>query len=114
MTLNSSATVAPTTAADRISRRAEAARLGIAGIPGIRWIRWRLDCRAGERAMWRLDDRMLRDIGLTRWDIHAAAYGRLTRAGPGAPEQPHRSRKPLASPQRALQTGHRAENFSVP
>src|SRR5262245_44914669 len=74
MTLNSSATAAPTIAANRIRRLAEAARRGIAGIPGIRWIRWRLDCRAGERAMWRLDDRMLRDIGLTRWDIHAAAY----------------------------------------
>ena len=36
--------------------------------------------RAGERELARLDDRLLRDIGLMRSQVHAAAYGRV---GPG-------------------------------
>jgi uncharacterized protein YjiS (DUF1127 family) len=44
--------------------------------------------RAGERAMAQLDDRLLRDIGLTRSQVHAAAWGLvgldgLPRADPG-------------------------------
>jgi uncharacterized protein YjiS (DUF1127 family) len=37
----------------------------------------RLRCRAAERELRQLDDRTLRDIGLTRGEIHAAAYGLL-------------------------------------
>jgi uncharacterized protein YjiS (DUF1127 family) len=33
--------------------------------------------RAGERELARLDDRLLRDIGLMRSQVHAAAYGRV-------------------------------------
>jgi uncharacterized protein YjiS (DUF1127 family) len=40
---------------------------------GARW-------RAGERELARLDDRLLRDIGLMRSQVHASAYGRV---GPG-------------------------------
>ena len=36
--------------------------------------------RAGERELARLDDRLLRDIGLMRSQVHAAVYGRV---GPG-------------------------------
>jgi uncharacterized protein YjiS (DUF1127 family) len=36
--------------------------------------------RGGERELARLDDRMLRDIGLTRSQVHAAAFG-LIRLG---------------------------------
>jgi uncharacterized protein YjiS (DUF1127 family) len=35
---------------------------------------------AGERELARLDDRLLRDIGLMRSQVHASAYGRV---GPG-------------------------------
>jgi uncharacterized protein YjiS (DUF1127 family) len=41
-------------------------------------VRRRVRSRAGERAMARLEDHMLRDIGLTRSEIHAAAYGLLS------------------------------------
>jgi uncharacterized protein YjiS (DUF1127 family) len=40
--------------------------------------------RAGERSLAQLDDRMLRDIGLTRSQVHAAAYG-LLKLGRPAP-----------------------------
>jgi uncharacterized protein YjiS (DUF1127 family) len=40
--------------------------------------------RAGERALAQLDDRVLRDIGLTRSQAHAAAYG-LLKLGRPAP-----------------------------
>jgi uncharacterized protein YjiS (DUF1127 family) len=43
----------------------------------IQWVRRRLRSRAGERALMELDDHALRDIGLTRSKIHAAAYGLL-------------------------------------
>lgn len=49
---------------------------------------WR-SCRAAARALERLDDRMLQDIGLTRADIWAVAHGRPTAPaaeGPAAPE----------------------------
>jgi uncharacterized protein YjiS (DUF1127 family) len=42
--------------------------------------RRRARSRAGERELARLDDRLLRDIGLTRSQVHAAAYGLV---GPG-------------------------------
>lgn len=34
--------------------------------------------RAGKRELERLDDHLLRDIGITRAEIHAAAYGQLS------------------------------------
>ncbi|MGH6896208.1 MAG: DUF1127 domain-containing protein [Geminicoccaceae bacterium] len=40
--------------------------------------------RAGARRLAQLDDRLLRDIGLTRSDVHAAAYG-LLRLGEHSP-----------------------------
>ena len=40
-------------------------------------LRRRACSRAGERSLAQLDDRMLRDIGLTRAQAHAAAYGLL-------------------------------------
>jgi len=51
--------------------------------------------RAGKRALARLDDRMLRDIGLTRSQAHAAAYG-LLKLGRHAPAD-----SPRASPSEA-------------
>jgi uncharacterized protein YjiS (DUF1127 family) len=42
--------------------------------------RRRARSRAGERELARLDDRLLRDIGLTRAQVLAAAYGLV---GPG-------------------------------
>jgi uncharacterized protein YjiS (DUF1127 family) len=41
--------------------------------------------RGGERELARLDDHLLRDIGLTRAEVHAAAYGviRLGEHSPG-------------------------------
>jgi uncharacterized protein YjiS (DUF1127 family) len=58
--------------------------------------RRRARLRAGQRELARLDDRLLRDIGLTRSQVHAAAYGlvrpcghssaddmRASRSGPG-------------------------------
>jgi uncharacterized protein YjiS (DUF1127 family) len=42
-------------------------------------MRRRARARTGEREMARLDDHLLRDIGLTRSEIHAAAYGLLSR-----------------------------------
>jgi uncharacterized protein YjiS (DUF1127 family) len=42
--------------------------------------RRRARSRAGERELARLDDRLLRDIGLTRSQVHAAGYGLV---GPG-------------------------------
>jgi uncharacterized protein YjiS (DUF1127 family) len=43
----------------------------------IQWVQRRLRSRAGERRLMELDDHALRDIGLTRSKIHAAAYGLL-------------------------------------
>jgi uncharacterized protein YjiS (DUF1127 family) len=43
----------------------------------IQWVQHKLRSRAGERALMELDDRALHDIGLTRSNIHAAAYGLL-------------------------------------
>jgi uncharacterized protein YjiS (DUF1127 family) len=40
--------------------------------------------RGGERELARLDDRLLRDIGLTRAQVNAAAYG-LVRLGEHSP-----------------------------
>jgi uncharacterized protein YjiS (DUF1127 family) len=45
-----------------------------------RHARW----RGGERELARLDDRLLRDIGLTRSQVHAAAYGLVGRGGNSA------------------------------
>jgi uncharacterized protein YjiS (DUF1127 family) len=42
-------------------------------------VRHELRCRAGERALAELDDDRLADLGLTRAEIHAAAYGLLDR-----------------------------------
>jgi uncharacterized protein YjiS (DUF1127 family) len=40
--------------------------------------------RPGKRTLAQLDDRLLRDIGLTRSQVHAAAYG-LLRLGEDSP-----------------------------
>jgi uncharacterized protein YjiS (DUF1127 family) len=47
--------------------------------------------RAGKEKLARLDDRMLRDIGLTRSQVHAAAYGLIRLGEPsraGCPKHP--------------------------
>jgi uncharacterized protein YjiS (DUF1127 family) len=54
----------------------------------IQWVRRRLRARAGERALMERDDRALRDIGLTRSQIHAAAYGLLDPEGTSGPTRP--------------------------
>jgi uncharacterized protein YjiS (DUF1127 family) len=40
-------------------------------------VRRKLRCRAGARRMMELDDRLLKDIGIRRSEIQAAAYGLL-------------------------------------
>ena len=45
----------------------------------LRALTGRLRNRAGARAMARLDDFMLKDIGLTRADILSAAHGKVHR-----------------------------------
>lgn len=50
--------------------------------PMRRHARW----RGGERELARLDDRLLRDIGLTRSQVHAAAYGLVGPSGDAATE----------------------------
>jgi uncharacterized protein YjiS (DUF1127 family) len=58
-------------------------------------LRRRTRSRAGEGELARLDDRLLRDIGLMRSQVHAAAYGRV---GPGVLSRADATRaKPSAS-----------------
>ena len=45
---------------------------------GIDRVASRLRCRAAAWELGQLDDRSLRDIGLSRSEVHAAAYGLLT------------------------------------
>ena len=52
--------------------------------------------RAGERSLAQLDDRMLRDIGLTRSQAHAAAYG-LLKLGRPAPADSARASSSAAA-----------------
>ena len=67
--------------------------------------------RAGKKRLAQLDDRMLRDIGLTRSQVHAAAYG-LIRLGepsrPGCPKHPAPAsgvgRMPVSPPGRTART----------
>jgi uncharacterized protein YjiS (DUF1127 family) len=53
---------------------------------------WRR-ARAGEREMMALDDRLLRDIGLKRSEIHAAAYGLLQKDPPSAVSQENSTKR---------------------
>jgi uncharacterized protein YjiS (DUF1127 family) len=43
-------------------------------------VRGRVRGRAGVRELARLDDHLLRDIGLTRAQVHAAAFGPIGRS----------------------------------
>jgi uncharacterized protein YjiS (DUF1127 family) len=63
--------------------------------------------RAGARELARLDDRLLRDIGLSRSQVHAAAYGLI---GPGerSPADSMRAHAQAVSRER---TGHAAQEF---
>jgi uncharacterized protein YjiS (DUF1127 family) len=63
-----------------IGTLANLVRLGIGRIGD------RLRCQAAEWELSQLDDRMLRDIGLTRSQIHAAACGLLALGGSSAQE----------------------------
>jgi uncharacterized protein YjiS (DUF1127 family) len=58
-------------------------------------MRRRTRSRAGERELARLDDRLLRDIGLMRSQVHAAAYGRV---GPGVLSRADSPRAPSSEP----------------
>jgi uncharacterized protein YjiS (DUF1127 family) len=51
--------------------------------------------RVGEGELARLDDRLLRDIGLMRSQVHAAAYGRV---GPGVLSRAHSMQAPPSGP----------------
>jgi uncharacterized protein YjiS (DUF1127 family) len=68
-------------------------------------LRRRARSRAGERELARLDDRLLRDIGLTRAQVHAAAYGRV---GPGVLSRADTMRAPPSGPGNVLRLQHRA------
>jgi uncharacterized protein YjiS (DUF1127 family) len=45
-------------------------------------LRRRARRRTGARQLAQLDDHLLRDIGLTRWQVHAAAHGLLRPSEP--------------------------------
>jgi len=62
--------------------------------------------RAGERRLARLDDRLLRDIGLTRSQVHAAAYG-LLRLGEHSPAGSTRA-PPPSNPTNVVRLKRRA------
>jgi len=74
------------TATDRIAGFANFVRRRIGRIGQ------QLRCRAAEWELSELDDRTLRDIGLTRSQVHAAAYG-LLRLGGASREEPAREPK---------------------
>jgi len=61
--------------------------------------------RGGERELTRLDDRLLRDIGLTRSQVHAAAYGLL---GPGGLSRADSMRAPPSEPGNVVRLKRRA------
>lgn len=67
----------------------------------------RIRSHAGKRAMMELDDHLLRDIGLSRSDLHAAAFGILP-LGQAAAKMPN-EQAVQARRKDAIQRRHRSQ-----
>jgi uncharacterized protein YjiS (DUF1127 family) len=80
------------------SRRALVGLVRAIGDVVLKPVQRRLRCRAGARRMMELDDHLLKDIGIRRSEIRAAAYGLLKVRGALEPRPEPPVRPPPEAP----------------